>query len=418
MARKRADGEGTVRKQKDGRWRGQISLGSDINGKRQRKDVYGKTQGEVVAKLEQLRQQRSKGVQSLVNRDSVEGFIQRWLDDHIALNRSPKTLQEYSGVIRLYINPQIGSKRLNQLDGETLVKWQAGLSRKGISADIRFRTVKILRIALNYAVKMRLLPFNPAMAIDRPKVSRKEMRTLEPEECFRLFEACEKHRLGDAIILAVLTGLRKGEVLGLQWSSVNIRERILVVRNTLEEVSGKRRLKDPKTTAGRRMIPLEDQAIEALNQRLRKANEEGFSPAEVANVFPNERGGFVHGSNFDRRVWHPIRKAAKLPEEFRFHELRHTHVSLMVAAGISLKTIQTRVGHKDFTLTANTYAHLMKNTQVEAVEQFGQFMMNAKPKKAGGGQDWRSDSPEEPAEVTETDQNTEENKCARVDSNH
>jgi integrase len=381
--KKRADGEGTIRQLPNGKWRGRLSFGFDSSGKRLQKDVYGDTQGEVVSKLAELRIQAATSGKSLVSKDSTEGFINRWLDDHLTVNRSPKTVQEYRGVLIRHVLPHIGNVRLNQLDGERLARWQASLARKGVSNDIRFRTVKILRTALNYAVKMRLLPFNPAMAIDRPKIQKKEMRTLEPEDVARLIKVCKKERLGDAVILAVTTGLRKGEILGLQWSAVNLSERVLVVRYTLEEMPNSRRLKEPKTQAGRRMVSLDPVAVAALEQRLKKAMEEGFDTDTVPTVFPNELGGFQHGSNFDRRVWHPIRKAAKLPEDFHFHELRHTHVSLSLAAGIDLKTIQQRVGHADYSLTANTYSHLLRDAQTEAADRFGVFLANAMKKSSG-----------------------------------
>lgn len=375
--KKRATGEGSIRQLPTGKWRGRLSLGFDQNGKRQQKDVYGDTQAEVVSKLAELRVQSSLSPKMLFSKDSTEAFICRWLEDHLSVNRSPKTVQEYKGVLNRHVLPYIGKVRLTQLDGERLAKWQASLAKKKVSNDIRFRTVKILWTALNYAVKMRLLPFNPAMAIDRPKVQKKEMRTLEPEDVARLIKVAENHRLGDAIILAVTTGLRKGEILGLQWSAVNLPERILIVRHTLEEMPNQRRLKAPKTDAGRRVVTLDAVAVAALQRRLRKALDEGFDVETVPTVFPNELGGFQHGSNFDRRIWHSIRTEAGLPEDFHFHELRHTHVSLMLAAGIDLKTIQQRVGHSDYSLTANTYSHLLRDAQSEAADRFGSFLSKA-----------------------------------------
>lgn len=381
--KKRADGEGTIRQLPNGKWRGRLSFGFDSSGKRIQKDVYGDSQKEVSTKLAELRVQAASAPKTIVGKDSTEAFINRWLDDHLAVNRSPKTVLEYRGVLKRHVLPYIGTERLNQLDGEKLARWQAKLAKKGVSNDIRFRTVKILRTALNYAVKLRLLPYNPAMAIDRPKLAKKEMRTLEPEDVARLIQVCKTERLGDAIILAVTTGLRKGEILGLQWSAVNLSERVLVVRHTLEEMPNSRRLKEPKTQAGRRMVSLEPLAVDALRQRLKKAQAEGFDQETVPTVFPNELGGFQHGSNFDRRVWHPIRKAAGLPEAFHFHELRHTHVSLMLAAGIDLKTIQQRVGHADYSLTANTYSHLLRDAQTEAADKFGTYL--SKAMKSGEG---------------------------------
>ena len=203
---------------------------------------------------------------------------------------------------------------------------------------------------------------------------------LEPEQCHELFAACKSHRLGDLIVLAAMTGLRKGELFALNWNAVNLDEGVLVVRKTLQELRGVS-LKEPKTSAGKRVVSLDPVAVEALRSRLKKAKKEGFEPDDVPVVFPNERGGYLRGSNFDRWVWYPIREAAGILDTFVFHDLRHTQASLMLAAGVDLKVIQKRLGHRDFATTANTYSHLLQNAQNEAVEKLAAMMKKttAKP---------------------------------------
>jgi integrase len=302
------------------------------------------------------------------------------LDDHITLNRSGKTAQNYEGIIRLYIKPFIGSQALNKLDGEKLVQWQAKLTRNKCSKDIRHRTIKILRSALNHAVKLRIIPFNPCIVLDKPKVTRKDSTPLEPSQCRSLFTACDSHRLGDVIVLAAMTGLRKGELFALEWNAVNLAEGVLVVRRSLQELSGSLKSKEPKTTAGKRVVSLGAEAIQALRNRLKKAKDEGFEPDEVPIVFPNTLGGYMRGSNFDRRVWHPIRKAAGIQDTFVFHDLRHTQASLMLAAGVDLKVIQKRLGHQDFSTTANTYSHLLQGAQDDAVAKVDELLRIRAPK--------------------------------------
>ncbi len=127
----------------------------------------------------------------------------------IALNLAGKTYQEYETAVRLYIVPFIGPVKLTKLSGEMLVQWQGKMARKGFTNNMRLRGLRVFRNALNKAVKLRILPFNPIAALDKPKVVRKEVIPLEPEQCRRLFDACKKHRLGDICILAAMTGLRK-----------------------------------------------------------------------------------------------------------------------------------------------------------------------------------------------------------------
>ena len=381
MAKKRPDGEGSIQQRQDGRWMARLSVGRDAGGKAHRVSIYGATQAEVVTKLQALRQQRDVNAKSIFGKDTVAAYLQRWLDNDVEINGAGKTHQEYEGVVRLYIVPFVGHLKLAKLDGEQLVNWQATLKRKKFTANMRLRSIRVFRNALNKAVKLRILPYNPIAALDKPKVSRKEVTPLEPEQCHSLFEACQKHRLGDVMILAAMTGLRKGELFALHWNAVNLDEGVLVVRKTLQELRGFI-LKAPKTSAGKRVISLDPVAVEALRSRLRKALEEGFDPAQVPIVFANINGGYLSGSNFARRVWYPIREAAGIPDTFVFHDLRHTQASLMLAAGVDLKVIQKRLGHRDFATTANTYSHLLQGAENEAVEKMAAMMLKTaqKPK--------------------------------------
>lgn len=378
MAKKRGTGEGSVFQRGDGLWVGTLSLGFDQTGKRIRKIVYGKTQKEVNDKLDDLKQQRKHGAKAIVGKDTVAGYLDRWLADDVAMNKAGKTHQEYEAAVRRYIVPFIGNVKLTRLNGEQLVAWQGKLARNGFSNNMRHRSIKVLRASLTKAVKLRLIPHNPCAVLDKPRVTRKEVSPLEPEQCRKLFSACQSHRLGDLIILAAMTGLRKGELFALEWSALNLAEGVLVVRRTLQELRGLT-LKEPKTAAGKRVVSLGSEAIAALRSRLKKAKDEGFEPEQVPIVFPNIRGGYLRGSNFDRNVWYPIRKAAGIPDTFVFHDLRHTQASLMLAAGVDLKVIQKRLGHRDFTTTANTYSHLLQGAQDDAVLKVDAMMQERAP---------------------------------------
>lgn len=274
---KRADGEGTIFKRTDGKWVGRISLGNDAKtGKRSQKTVYGKTQKEVLDKLDALKIIKKTGARSIVSKDTLAVFLDRWLEDEVKLNLAGKTYQEYELAVRLYISPFIGSEKLNRITGEHLTSWLAKLSRKDFSANMRLRAIRVLRNAMNRAVKLHLIPFSPCAALHKPKVDRKKVVPLEAEQCQKLFKLCKAHRLGDMMILAATTGLRKGELLALEWSAVHLREGVLMVRGTLEEVNGRLKTKKPKSGHGRRTVTLGQVATDALKNRLKKAMAEGF----------------------------------------------------------------------------------------------------------------------------------------------
>jgi integrase len=179
----------------------------------------------------------------------------------------------------------------------------------------------------------------------------------------------------------MLTGLRKGELFALNWSAVNLSEGVLVVRRTLQELNALS-LKEPKTKAGKRIVSLGSETLDALKSRLAKALDEGFEPEQVPIVFPNILGGYMRGSNFDRNVWYPIREAAGILKTFVFHDLRHTQASLMLAAGVDLKVIQKRLGHRDFSTSANTFSHLLRNAENEAVSRVDDLMSKRAPKSS------------------------------------
>ncbi|MFO0976421.1 MAG: tyrosine-type recombinase/integrase [Planctomycetaceae bacterium] len=330
------------------------------------KTVYAPTQAAVLKKLDLLRQQKNRSDQTLLVKDTLGAFLLRWLEEDVKVNLAGKTYQEYELACRLYVIPFIGTEKLSKVNGQMLSSWQAKLAKKEFSDNTRLRSIRVLRNALNRAVKLHLIPFNPCAAVYKPKVDRKKVVPLEPEQCATLFKLCKAHRLGDMMILAATTGLRKGELLALEWSAVNLREGVLMVRGTLEEVKGQFRIKRPKSDHGRRTVVLGNIALDALKRRLEKAKEEGFDPSVVSLVFPNTLGRFERSSNFDRRTWHPIRKAAGIPDSIRFHDLRHTAASLMLAAGVSMKVVQEKLGHSDYLLTANTYSHLLQGAQAEA----------------------------------------------------
>ncbi|MCA9113957.1 MAG: site-specific integrase [Planctomycetaceae bacterium] len=365
---KRANGEGTITKRKDGLWRGRVTVGN------QRKDVYAKTQAECREKIELLKLKAGRKLDFKRASDSLAAYLQHWLDNVVKLNKAARTHEEYDLAVRLYIVPFIGHRKLANLNADDMESWQASMVRKGHSANQRLRGIRILRNALNRAVKNRIIDINPVQVLDIPKVERREVIPLELEHCRQLFAECKKHRLGEIVPLAVMTGLRLGELLALEWSDVNLSEGVLSVRRTLQELKSGKSVKPPKSKAGRRAVNLDPIAIQALRDRQKKAIDEGCPPDAIPIVFPNTEGRHVARTLLGSQTWYPIRKAAGIPETVRFHDLRHSHASLMIAAGIHLKVIQERLGHSTFQLTADTYSHLLQGAQADAANRVGELV--------------------------------------------
>jgi len=369
MMAKRANGEGTISKRKDGRWQGMVTLGRDGSGKSIRKTVYGKTQQDCREKMELLKAQVSKKLDFKRGSDPLAAYLNHWLENVVKLNRAKRTHEEYEMAVRLYITPHIGHRKLNKLNASDLETWQAKLVKEGRSSHCRMRAIRVLRSALNAAIKKKFIQFNPVSALEKPTVESRDVEPLEVEECERLIAEAEGNRLGDIVTLAVMTGLRLGELLALEWRDVNLSEGVLSVRRTLVETKGGLSLKEPKSKSGRRAIVLGGPALEALHNRRKKAIDEGMEPDAIPIVFPNTIGKHQTRSGLSQKTWYVMRDAAGISKDVRFHDLRHCHASFMIAAGIHLKVIQERLGHANYKITADTYSHLLKSAQADAVER-------------------------------------------------
>lgn len=381
MARKRANNEGSIFQRKsDNRWVGRLSLGKHpVSGKRLTKTVYGDSQAEVLAKMDTLRSDRKAVKRTTVNRATVTEFIARWLQ-HVKAERSPATYTDYELSTRLYVVPFLGSIPVSDLDADQLQTWLAVLHDEGHSANTRQRGFRTLRAALSHACRLGLRGDNPCKALQNPTVDRDERPVLSVEQCQDLFRECAEHRLGELITIGVLTGLRKRELFALEWGDVNLSECVLTVRRSLEELGGRLRAKTPKSKSGRRSVMLGEQAVAAFRERQRKAQREGHgSPI----IFSDTTGGYLRGSNFDRRVWYPIREDAGIPKTVTFHDLRHTAASLLIRSGADIVTVQKRLGHAKASTTLDIYSHLMDDAQADAVERLNTLLDGAGEYRVG-----------------------------------
>ncbi len=375
---KRAKNEGSIFQRKsDGRWVGRVQIGVDATtGRKKTKTVYGTTETEVLGKLTALRMQAGKSLDFERQKDTLSAHLAWWLENEVEPNRAANTYRRYETEVRLNIVPLIGPLKLQAITGMDISAWMTAMIRKKFTVHTRSRALRTLRTALNRAVKLRVIDVNPCSAVDMPKVPKREVVPLEPHQCKTLIEECKEDRLGDAMVLAAMTGLRKGEILALEWSAVNIAERVLVVRRTIEEAKGVFGTKEPKSESSRRVVALDGIACDALKRRLDKAHDEGFDPSEVPLVFPNTVGRLYRPSNFHRAVWAPIRDAVGIPVTFHFHDLRHTQASLLLAAGVDMKIIQERLGHSNYSTTANIYSHLLQGAQAGAAEKLDNLFAN------------------------------------------
>lgn len=364
MARKRRGrGEGLIRQRNDGSWEARVSIGYDEEGGRIRKSVYGKTKGEVQEKLRKLQNDVAGGQLAEVTTLTVGQYLDAWLKDTAKPKCSPTTYQRYETLVRIHIKPHVGAIKLQKLQALQITHLMGEIARSiekeetGRSpAWTQKMALTLLGNALRHAVHpLRLIPYNPCNGIAKAKPRDKEIQFLTAEQARQFLAANTKRRLYALFVLALGTGMRQGELLGLRWDAIDFEREQLTVRQSLAEVKSVFILKEPKSKRSRRTIRLPACVVEALRDHRLAMQKEGHgSPF----VFTTKHGSHISKSNLTRQVFRPALKAAGLPR-VRFHDLRHSHASMLLNAGASIKAVSHRLGHSSVELTLRTYTHCL-----------------------------------------------------------
>lgn len=334
-----------------------------------------KKKGEASAALTEILGRQQRGEYVAPSKRTLAHFLEEWIEGQRA-HLKPSTWQSYRLYVDSYIIPRLGSLALQEVTPSGLDAFYAELLQTGrrsqnggLSArSVRF-THAILRRALSDAVRQNQLARNPAEEASPPKHRTPEMRTWSAEELRRFLERVREDRYFAAWRLAAMTGLRRGEIFGLRWRDLDLEAGRLSVRQTLLSVGSTLTFGTPKTAKGRRSVALDAETVAALRRlKVRQAEErlalEGDWPDHDL-VFTREDGEPVHPDPFSRRWFEKHVKAAGLPR-IRFHDLRHTHATLALQAGIHPKVVSERLGHATISITLDTYSHAIPAMQEEA----------------------------------------------------
>lgn len=300
---------------------------------------------------------------------TVAELAERWLRDYVEPRLRPKTQDSYRRLLSKHILPALGAARLRRLQAHQIQSLYARMVRDGLSP----RTVRyahaILHRMLACAVKWGLLGRNVADQVSPPAERRREPAVLDEEGARRLLSAARGDRLHALWALALGTGMRRGELLGLKWEDVDLEAGIITVRRSLVEVSGQRIFQEPKTASGRRRVELTPALVEILRRhRAAQARERlALGPAYQDNglVFCQEDGRPLHPHNVVRRSFRRLLARAGLPP-IRFHDLRHSHATLLLTRGTHPKVVQERLGHSRIGTTLDTYSHIVPGMQRDA----------------------------------------------------
>jgi len=378
--KRRGRGEGSIYQRADGSWCATYSAGYAANGKRIRRTVFGASKDEVNNKLTKVLAGRLDGSYIEPNRTRLAAFLERWLEDAARPSIRPTTYVSYKGIVNNHIGPRIGGTSLALLNPTHVQRLYADMERDGVGPRVRQLTHAVLRRALKQALRWGLIVRNPCDAVDPPRVPKHEISPFTSEQVQIFLAAAKSDRLYALFVVAVGTGMRLGEIFGLRWPDVDLKGRAISVRNTLIEVNGKITLAEPKTPKSRRRVDLPQVVIDALTEHRAQTMREGF--ASEPWVFCNSAGGPLRRTHFQFNHFKPILIAAGLPD-IRFHDLRHTSATLLLAAGVHPKVVQERLGHSQIGITLDTYSHVVPTMQLEAAAKLDAMMRPvAKPKRA------------------------------------
>ncbi|MBT3167848.1 site-specific integrase [Streptomyces sp. Vc74B-19] len=403
MAKRRANGEGTITKRSDGRYHAAAYVYRP-DGTRTRKFVYGRTREEVADKLTELQEKTRQGIPAASSTMAFGDYLTYWLAAIAPTRLKPATLNSYEGLTRLYIRPALGKKRLNRLSPADVRRFLAEFKgaclcclrgadrerpeeKRGCCAVGKCckrlpsaRTVQyvhaVLRSALQQAMREELIARNVARIVETPTVTPKEVRPLDGAEARILLKTARAHRLYALWLLLVSTGLRRGEALALTWSDVDLTNRQLRVRRNVQRIRRELLFGTPKTTRSIRTVSVPLHLVRALTHhreqqdRERKVAGKKWQPAPGQPdglIFTTQTGRVIDPRSLNRMLTILCRDANV--RRVRVHDLRHTCASLLLSRGVDARTIMETLGHSTITMTLDTYAHVMDTTLRAAADR-------------------------------------------------
>jgi integrase len=386
---RRANGQGSVYQRKDGLWVGAAYvLQSDGTYKRQQ--VYGKSEDEASRKLVQMQSRSDQGVPAEATGWTVERFLTYWIEHVITPARKPKTDQGYAVVVRVHLIPGLGKKRLSATDVRTFVKrlqhtclcclhgYDARRdpdARRCCAVRECCHTVPstrlvqqvhaVLRNALQAAMREELIQRNVAKLVQISGPTYEVNRGLTVDQARKLLVAARSDRLHALYVLALYLGLRRGELLGLHWDDVDLDAGTVDIRRTLQRVGGELRAVSPKTRTSRRTVAVIGLCVDALREHRERQEAEaeraGNAWRDLGYVFTSAMGTPIEPDNL-RRSWYPLREAIDCPAT-RFHDLRHSCVSLLLDLGVPPDIVRDIVGHANIAvLPPASYANGSSST--------------------------------------------------------
>ena len=378
MAKKRANGDGSIRKRKDGRWEGRYVVGHDpITGKMISRNVLDKTQAEVKEKLRTAIENSKRLDYTQTGKYTVGQWMDEWFEAYAKVKVRPSSHQTYKGYIESHIKPNIGDVPIEKLTSLQLQKFyrllltegrvpriESEKQPKGLSAKTVRNINQVISSAMDMAVRHKLILSNPTEGCELPKVEHREMKTLPAEQLGAFLREAKESGVYELYYMDLATGLRRGELLGLKWEDIDLQNGIIHVRRQVARVDGEVKEMPLKTKNSYRNISISQDAVAMLTEM------EAHRSSDY--VFPSSTGGPISPDSVNNML-HRVLKRAGLPS-IRFHDLRHTFATLALQNGVDIKTVSGMLGHFSAGFTLDTYAHVTTSAQKEAARTMGNVL--------------------------------------------
>ena len=400
MARKRKAGDGTVRQRKDGRWEGRVVIGYDDKGYPKTKSVFGKSKKECIEKLQKLKEEcGGLKLEKIRPEMPFADWLEYWYENHAKPRIRPTTQETYESRIRLHIVPELGGIPLNKLTQNDLQQFYGRLKKNGrkrlaeqYGEGLSDRMVRAChatcRSALEKAVQDGLIRVNPAIGCKLPPKKAREMQVLTREELQRFLIQAQAEGYYELFLLDLATGLRRGELLALQWDDLNFKTGVLSINKQVYDVRGQ--FSTPKTKNSIRKLVLPPAVVEALREYKKTVDSRWMFPSPVKEDMPLSPGAV-------RSRLQLILEHAEC-KRVRFHDLRHTFATLALENGMDVKTLSAMLGHVSAATTLDIYTHITDDMRRTAAANIDRGIGKVTPQDdtSAPGQDATPATPEKP----------------------